>query len=80
MGFGPMYSAPPPELGYYRGAPIWGGGAGTAMGRTGGIASSAPGIGAPANSGTWHPTVKYMLALVIAELITFALLGRLAGI
>lgn len=77
MGFGPKWSAPDPSLGYYRGAPTYGGGKPVSKGFTG----HAAGIGsAPASGATWQPTVKYMLALVIAEIIAFGLMGKLAGI
>lgn len=75
MGFGPQYSAPDPSLGYYRGAPIGGGGYGTAMGKTAGMNQQAPGI-ATFGSQQWHPTVRYMLALVVVEMIGFAWLAR----
>lgn len=78
MGFGPMYSAPDPSLGYYRGAPTYREGKNVGKG----IMSRPAGQGtAPAaGGGTWQPTVKYMLALVIAEIVVFGLLGKLAGI
>lgn len=39
---------------------------------------SAPQAGAPAASdGAWHPSVKYLLVLLIAELIVFAALRSL---
>jgi len=31
----------------------------------------------PAGMGEWHPTVLYMLGLVIAELIVFGWIGKL---
>ncbi|MEV8530088.1 hypothetical protein AB0451_39450 [Streptomyces sp. NPDC052000] len=38
---------------------------------------AAPQAGASASDGAWHPSVKYLLVLLIAELIVFAALRSL---
>ena len=39
-------------------------------------ASAGPGAGLGAGPGGWHPTILYMLALVIGEIVLVGILSR----
>jgi hypothetical protein len=71
-----MYFASPTQsFGYYRGTPYYGG-SGSGMGpNMAGNGVFSAGQGNAGNSG-WSPTILYMLALVILEMIVFAWLGK----
>jgi len=70
--------APNQALGYDRAA-LHLGGMGSGMGQaTAGTSQLAQGIGGITVAGnTWHPTILYLFALVIAEMIIFGFLGQL---
>lgn len=73
MGF--RVSAPAPDTGYNRTTdwPSSGGGApSTGGGPLSGFFSST----VSPTAGTWHPTIKWLLGFVLAELIVFHLLAR----
>lgn len=74
-----FYSRPSSSLGYWRGGgseiPLaQGQGSGMGQGNSGlGIFSQGQGV----MSGTdWHPTVIYLLVLVVAEMIVFGFIAR----
>jgi hypothetical protein len=68
-------SLPNQSMGYWRGAPL-AGGSGSGMGQAdAGAGVLNQGFGAP-TAGNWHPTVLYMVGLLIAEMIVFGVLGR----
>jgi hypothetical protein len=54
------------------------GGSGSGMGQsTQGTGLLSQGIGAVSGGGSWEPTILYLFALVIAEMIAFHVLGRM---
>lgn len=63
----PRIAAPPPDAGYFSGNPPRAGGTGSKRGPKG--LRGMTGDNTPSD---WHPTVKYLLALVVAEI---ALMG-----
>ena len=71
-------SAPTASFGYYRGAPQYmggaqaGGGSGPSMA---GANEFAQGQG-PTGTTAWSPTILYMFALIIAEMVVFGILSR----
>lgn len=73
MGF----ASPSASFGYYRGSPL-AGGQGSGQGHNPmGSNTFAAGQGPGTSSGTgWHPTVLYMLVLIIAEMFVFAFISR----
>lgn len=79
MGFG-VASAPAGNLGYNR-VSDWPstGGVGATKTNNGG---SAMGLNATINPGStqWHPTVKWMLGFVVAELVAYHVLCRVLNI
>lgn len=69
------FSAPTASFGYYRGSPMvlgQGSGQGVSMAGTN---SFAAGQGGGIASG-WHPTVLYMLALIVVEMFAFAFISK----
>lgn len=82
MGF--RTSAPAPNLGYNRTTdwPVAGGVSGSAQingFRLGGGVSAMANLGTVnpgTGTGTWHPTIAWMLGFVVVELIAFQLLSR----
>jgi hypothetical protein len=75
------YAAPSAAFGYYRGAPLYtpSGGIGMPSGPIQqGLGVMSQGQGAPGSSG-WHPTIIYLLGLVIVETILFGFLVRKVG-
>jgi hypothetical protein len=67
---------PTSSFGYYRGSPQFQG-----QGSNQGVSVSGNGVFAPgqgtASSGTaWSPTIMYLFALVVAEMIIFGILSR----
>lgn len=76
MGF--RTSAPAQNLGYNRTTdwPMAGGGGMGPATTGGGMFSSLKSSAAPGASTPWHPTIGWMLGLVIAEMFAFAMLSR----
>jgi hypothetical protein len=74
------YAAPSSAFGYYRGAPLYTPGVGTSMNgpTVQGLGVFSQGQGAPGSSG-WHPTIIYLLGLVIVETVVFGWLCRKVG-
>lgn len=73
MGFA---SYPSSSFGYYRGTPYYGGygsGQGPSVQGTG---QFAQGSGPVNNTSQWNPTILYMFALIIAEMVVFGILAR----
>jgi hypothetical protein len=74
------YAAPSSAFGYYRGTPLFTPGVGGTMQGPvqQGLGVFSQGQGAP-GSGGWHPTIIYLLGLVIVETIVFGYLSRKVG-
>lgn len=74
-----MYIANPTQsFGYYRGSPQFGGGAYTGGGSgpmAQGVNTFSQGQG-PSGVTGWSPTILYMFALIIAEMIIFGVLAK----
>ena len=67
-----------PAQGYYTGYGPLAGGTGSGMGQAmAGRGEFAPGNGVTVGGQTWHPTVLYLAALVIAEMFVFGLVSQL---
>jgi hypothetical protein len=63
--------------GYYAGSPL-NGGSGSGMGQAvAGAGTLASGQGVTIAGTTWHPTILYLGALVVAEMVVFAVIGNL---
>lgn len=75
-----MYFAQPTSsFGYYRGSPKYMGGAqdGGGMGpQMAGTNVFSQGQGSQAGTGGWSPTILYLFALVVAEMIIFGFIAR----
>jgi hypothetical protein len=72
-------SLPPSGLGYTRpGNDYLAGGSGSGMGTTAqGTMKLGQGLGSLGNlAGDWEPSIWYMFALIIAEMIVFHVIGR----
>lgn len=68
-------AAPDPRMGYYSGGAPRYGGTGSMAGPK--AAGTVTGAGMPAaGSGTWTPTIKFLLALVAGELLLYGFLRR----
>ena len=64
--------------GYYVGYGPLNGGSGSGMGQSmAGVGSLAPGQSVTIGGQNWHPTVLYLAALVVAEMVVFGFLGHL---
>lgn len=66
-------------MGYWRGSEFQYLGAGSGMGAKqagAGVLQQGQG-GLSSLAGSWHPTVLYMLGLVVAEMIAFGFLSRM---
>lgn len=74
------YAAPASNFGYFRGSPLYTptGGIGMQGPSVQGLGVFTQGQGAPGSEG-WHPTIIYLLALVIVETIVFGFLVRKVG-
>ncbi len=68
-------AAPNASFGVWRGAPL-AGGSGSGMGQAnqgaGLLSSGVSGV-----TGAWEPSILYLLALIIAEMVAFHIIGRL---
>jgi hypothetical protein len=70
--------APNQATGYYAGGGQLNGGAGSGMGQSvSGRGQFASGNGVTVAGQDWHPTILYLAALVVAEMVAFAYIGRL---
>jgi hypothetical protein len=72
-------SAPTSSFGYYRGAPLYGGGANGGGGSGPQMAGTnvfSQGQGPTGTSSEWSPTILYMFGLIILEMIVFGILSR----
>lgn len=70
--------APNQSYGYYTGYGPLAGGTGSGMGqRMTGIGQFAAGNGVTVGNATWHPTILYLAALIIAEMVVFGFVGHL---
>lgn len=76
-----FYSRPTASFGYWRGVGSDGplaGGQGSGMGLKSqgtGMFAQGQGTGATAGNG-WHPTVIYLVGLIVAEMIVFGFIAR----
>jgi hypothetical protein len=74
-----IFSMPTSAFGYYRGAPQFGGGAHTGEGSGPNVAGMnvfSQGQGTDQSSSAWSPTILYMIALIILEMIVFGFISR----
>lgn len=70
--------APNQAQGYYAGYGPLAGGSGSGMGQAmSGPGQLAQGQGVMIGGQSWHPTILYLLALVIAEMVVFGFVGNL---
>jgi len=72
-------SSPTSSFGYYRGSPLYGGGAQNGGGQGPQMAGSnvfSQGQGPQAAQGAWSPTILYMFALILLEMVVFGFLSR----
>jgi hypothetical protein len=70
--------APNQAQGYYTGYGPLNGGSGSGMGQAvAGRGQFASGNGVTVAGQDWHPTILYLAALVIAEMVVFGWLGHL---
>jgi len=73
------FSQPSPGFGYYRGAPLVAGGAFGGGGSGPQVAGQnvfAQGQGGQQQTGAWSPTILYLFALIILEMIIFGIIAR----
>jgi hypothetical protein len=74
------FAAPTSSFGYYRGAPQAGGGAQAGGGQGPAMAGTntfSQGQGPTGDTGnTWSPTILYLFALIIAEMVVFGVISR----
>jgi len=79
----PAYNYPSSSAGYWRGdiGVAGNGPQGVRMmgATTQGIGMQSQGTGISVGGTTWHPTVLYLLALIVAECIIFGVIGRMLG-
>lgn len=75
------FSAPTSSFGYYRGAPQVGGGAqsgggqGPVMAGTNTFSQGQGPVGGQGGTG-WNPTILYLIALIILEMVVFGIIAR----
>ena len=68
---------PNQATGYYMGYGPQAGGSGSGMGRRmSGIGQLASGQGVTVGGQTWHPTILYLIALVIVEMAVFGYVAK----
>jgi hypothetical protein len=74
------FAAPTSSFGYYRGSPQFGGGAQSGGGQgplMAGTNTFSQGSGPASGTGSgWNPTILYMIALIIVEMVIFGILSR----
>ena len=75
-----FFAAPTQSFGYYRGSPQFGGGAQAGGGQGVNVAGTntfAQGQGPSGAEGSaWSPTILYLFALIIGEMIIFGIIAR----
>lgn len=70
------FSSPTSSFGYYRGSPQFGG-QGSGQGQAvNGLGIFSQGIGTQGTGSGWSPTILYMFALIIVEMIVFGFLAK----
>jgi hypothetical protein len=73
------FAQPTSSFGYYRGSPQFGGGAQAGGGQGVAMAGTntfAQGQGPQGSSTGWNPTILYLIALVIGEMVIFGIIAR----
>ena len=71
------FSNPTSSMGYYRGSPNANGGSGSGGGQqVHGNGIFAQGTGPVNNTSQWNPTILYMFALIILEMVVFGFLAK----
>ena len=69
--------APNQAYGYYVGYGPQAGGSGSGMGQAmAGPGQFASGNGVTVGGQTWHPTILYLLALIVVEMVVFGYVGH----
>jgi hypothetical protein len=69
--------APNQAYGYYAGYGPLAGGSGSGMGQAmAGPGQFAAGQGVTIGGQQWHPTILYLFALIVAEMVVFAFIGN----
>jgi hypothetical protein len=76
MGFSTYSAYPSAPYGYYRGTPYYQGSGAGQGGTVAGQSTFAQGQGAAQGMKQWHPTIIYLIALTIAEMVIFHILSR----
>ena len=75
---GKVQLAPNPAYGYYAGYGPQAGGDGSGMGQAmNGPGQFAAGNGVTIGGQQWHPTILYLFALIVAEMVIFGYIGHL---
>lgn len=70
--------APNQAYGYYAGYGPQSGGSGSGMGqRMAGLGQLAAGQGVTVGNQTWHPTILYLVALIVAEMVVFGYVAKI---
>lgn len=73
------FAAPTSSFGYYRGSPQYLGGAQSGGGQGPNMAGTntfSQGQGPTGSVGQWSPTILYMIALVIMEMVVFGVIAK----
>ncbi len=71
---------PNPSFGYYQGVgegPFTGGQGSMAGPKLQGLGFFSQGQGTPASSGSWDPTIIYLILLTIGEMVVFGIISRM---
>jgi len=77
MGFSADYIADTPtaSFGYYRGTPYYGGEGSGGGKNVSGNNAFAQGQGPASSNTSWEPSIMYLLAFVVVEMIAFGILA-----
>ena len=73
------FAYPNSSFGYYRGAPLYGGGAQGGGGQGPNMAGTnvfAQGQGPTGQATGWNPTILYMFGLIVVEMVVFGIIAR----
>jgi hypothetical protein len=70
------FSNPTSSFGYYRGSPMYGGQGSGSGPSISGNGQFSQGSGPVNNTSQWNPTILYMFALIIVEMVVFGFLAR----
>lgn len=73
------FAYPTSSFGYYRGAPLYGGGAQGGGGQGPNMAGTnvfSQGQGPTGQATSWNPTILYMFGLIIVEMAIFGFIAR----